>query len=358
MEKDTYVVIMAGGYGVRLWPLSRATQPKHLLPLLKEGTLLQETVGLMEGFVDKDRFLIATVQGQFNEIKAQLPQLDLENFIVEPFGRGTAACIGLAATLISRKSPEGVMVVLTADHVIRPKKKFLTAVRKAVGIAKKEGLLLTFGVKPREASTSYGYIERGRAARDSGVWEVKSFKEKPDARRAMAFVNSGRYFWNSGMFVWRVDVLLEKLKMFMPHLSRALCAAEPYLGTPLGNSLLLKEYSALPTISIDHGVLEKAKEVRVIEANFEWWDVGNWLAIERFYKKNTWANTILGSHCGLDTSGCLIVGKDDHLIATLGVKDLVIVQTGDATLVCDKSRVEEIKTLVERLKEKQLHQYI
>lgn len=361
MRKDTYVVIMAGGQGTRLWPLSRLTRPKHLLPFLRGRTLLRESVRLVEGFVDKKHLFIATVQGQLNEIEAQLPQLSNESFIVEPFGRSTAACVGLAATLISRKSPEGVMVVLTADHIIKPKKKFLTTVRRAVGIAKTEGLLLTFGVKPREASTAYGYIERGQAINDYGsisVWKVNSFEEKPNARKARAFVNSGRYFWNSGIFVGRVDILLDELKKFLPRLSRALCKVNPFLGTASGSSVLSKEYSSLPVISIDHGVLEKAKDVRVVEADFEWLDVGNWLALGRFHGATAQSNTVVGTHYGLDTSGCLIVGKDEHLIATLGVKDLVIVHTGDATLVCEKSRVEDIKTLVNGLRGKKLSQYV
>jgi mannose-1-phosphate guanylyltransferase len=360
MGKNTYVVIMAGGYGTRLWPLSRRSRPKHLLSLLKGGTLLQETVDLVEGFVDKEHLFIATVQGQLKEIETQLRGLSKENFILEPFGRGTAACIGLAATLISQKSPDGVMVVLTADHVIGPKRRFLTALREAVKMATTERRLFTFGVKPGEASTSYGYVERGRAVEGRGVkvWEVKSFKEKPDAKRAKTFIKSGRYFWNSGMFVWRADVILEELKRFLPHLSRTLCKIRPSLGTFWGDSAFAKAYGFLPTVSIDHGVLEKAKNVRVIEAGFEWSDIGNWLALERFHRANTEGNAIIGTHCGLDTSDCLIVGKDDCLIATIGVKDLVIVHTEDATLVCDKSRVEDIKALIKRLGEGKLRQYL
>ncbi|HHT9153365.1 MAG TPA: mannose-1-phosphate guanylyltransferase, partial [Candidatus Hypogeohydataceae bacterium YC40] len=309
---------------------------------------------------DKKNLLVATVQGQLKEMEVQLPEFDQENFIVEPFGRSTAACIGLAATLISRKSPEGVMVVLTADHVIRTKKKFLTAIRRATSIAKKERLLLTFGVKPREASTSYGYIEIGQAAKDYGskVWEVKSFKEKPNARSAKSFANSGRYFWNNGIVVCRVDVILEKLKTLLPRLYKALCKVGPSLGTPTENYALLKEYRLLPAISIDHGVLEKTKDVKMIEADFEWWDVGNWLALKKLYGTNSQTNTIVGTHCGLDTSECIIFGTNDHLVATIGVKNLVIVNTGDATIVCEKSRIEDIKTLVDVLKKKNLHQYI
>ncbi|MFN3467024.1 MAG: mannose-1-phosphate guanylyltransferase [Candidatus Brocadiales bacterium] len=360
MLKNTYVVVMAGGQGTRLWPWSRPTQPKHLIPLWKGSTLIQETVDMVEGLVDNEHLFIATVQGQLNEARNQLPQLEPENFIVEPFGRSTAACVGLAASIISRRSPDGVMIVLTADHILGPRKRVLTALRRAVNIAKTEGVLLTFGVKPRQASTSYGYIERGQATKDGGVrvWEVKSFKEKPDARKAKSFINSGRYFWNSGIFVWRVDVLLGELKRFLPRHYKAFCKVGPSLGTPAGSSALLKEYGLLPAISIDYGVLEKAKDVRVIEADFEWHDVGNWLALEKLYGTDAQANTVVGKHCGLDTSGCLIFGKEDHLVATLGVRDLVIVHSGDATLVCEKSRVEDIKALINRLKEKNLHQYI
>lgn len=360
-RKNTYVVIMAGGHGTRLWPWSRPTQPKHLLPLLKGRTLLQETVALVEGFVDKENLFIATVQGQLNEIEVQLPELDKNNFIIEPFGRGTAACIGLAATLISQRSPKGVMVVLTADHIIRPKKRFLKTMGRAVNLAEIEDVLLTFGVNPREASTSYGYIERGCAVKDDRsvkVWEVKSFKEKPDAKRAQSFVKSGRYFWNSGMFAWRVDIVLEEIKKFLPHLYRVLYKVKPFLGTTSENSTLSKEYSTLPAISIDHGVLEKSKNVRLIGADFEWWDIGNWLALERFYGANAQDNTIVGTHCGLDTSGCLILGKDGHLIATLGVKNLVIVHRDDATLVCEKSRAEDIKALINKLSGKKLHHFL
>jgi mannose-1-phosphate guanylyltransferase len=315
-----YAVIMAGGSGTRFWPWSRKKTPKQLL-----------------------------------KITGQIPA---RNIISEPFGKNTAACIGLAAVIISKRDPNAVMAVMTADHIIEPPDLFLKALKCAEELATGKNALVTFGIKPTEPSVNYGYIQRDEDVinlQGFPVYDVKCFTEKPDSVTAENFLKSGEYYWNSGMFVWSVNTILENIDTLMPDLSQGLEKIGKSLETPDESSVICHEYEKFENISIDYGIMEKASNVKIIEAGFTWDDVGSWLAIERLNKSDQNNNTILGKYCGFNTQGNIIIGDDEHLITTINVSDMIIVNTKDVTMVCNKNSAEDIKKLTELLKNRLLY---
>jgi mannose-1-phosphate guanylyltransferase len=285
-----------------------------------------------------------------------------DHIVGEPCGRDTAACIGLGAALIARGDPEAVMAVTPADHVIEPIQEFRRAVHVAAQMAEEHpAALVTFGIVPTYPATGYGYIHRGLeiAQRQGiGVYRVGAFREKPSHDVAERFVASGEYYWNSGIFVWKAATILQALRERQPRLYSAVERIADAWNTPERDSVLRREYEALDRISIDFAVMEHAKEVLVIQAPYRWDDVGSWLALERMNPQDAHGNTVLGKHCGLKTEDCVIVAEGDHLIATVGVKDLLIVQDGNATLVADRRDEGTVKQLVEMLKKQGLEKHL
>ena len=355
-----HAVIIAGGSGTRFWPRSRAHRPKQHLPIATSRTMLQDTV---ERFIPKlppDNVYIITSEALAADAREQVSELPRENVVGEPFGRDTAACIGLAALMVKRRDPEGVMAVLPADQTIKPVAKFLAEVDFAAERAARDEVLMTFGIRPAEPAVVYGYIHRAGMLLDSPfkVYRVEAFKEKPDRATAQQFLDSGEYYWNSGMFVWRADTILHAIEQDMPQLHEGLGRIQPALGTPEEAKVIAREYEQLEKISIDYGVMEKAGNVEVIEAEFEWDDVGSWQAMERLHGRDERGNTALGKHCTVDTENCILVGDDDHLVATVGVRDIIVVHTEDATLVCRRDQAQKVKALVDELKEKGETAYI
>lgn len=348
---------MAGGLGTRLWPLSRSIRPKQFLKVLRDKTSLQETFSLLKPRLSPEEILVVTVEKYLKHIRAQLPEIPRNNFIVEPAARNTAACIGLAAMLIEREAPGSIMAVLTSDQIVKPKKKFITALNTAIRLADEKGVLVTYGLRPSEPSTQYGYIQRGKYSLPLGnhkVFKVKAFKEKPDIKTARRFFRDKDFYWNSGMFAWRTDVILDAFEELMSQHYRVLSG----LGSRKGLKLekWKRDYTRLPAISIDHGVLERAKNVWVIEAGFECYDFGSWRTFESLYKKGH--NSIIGEYIGIDTHGCIIIGNNGHLISTVGIKDLIVVRTPDVTLICDKSKSSGIKQLVNELESRGFRDYL
>ncbi len=350
-------VIMAGGSGTRFWPKSRLCKPKQLIRIVGKGTMIQQTVARLSGDMAPESFLILTNAAQVDLMAEQLPQLSREQFICEPCGRDTAACVGLAAFILRKSDPDAIMAICAADHVITPPGEFARCIRVAARLAAERHVLVTFGVTPTHPSTGYGYVRRGAAlSADSDMelkaFELEEFKEKPDLSQAQIFLQSGEYYWNSGNFVWHVDDIIEAIRLHMPELHAGLTQMEPALATPEQAAALERDYAKLPKTSIDFGVMEKAKNRVVIEASFEWDDVGAWDSVSRHYPSDADDNVIIGNHVGKETEGCIIVANDGHLLATIGIRDLIIVHTDDATLVCDRRRAGDVKALVELLKQK------
>lgn len=363
-----HAVLMAGGSGTRFWPESRARRPKQLLRLLGRHSLLEQTRRRIEPLVPLERLLVITTAEQAPGIANQIPDLPAENLIVEPCGRDTAPCIALGATLVAHRDPDAVMVVLPADHVIEPDAEFQRAVCAAADLIEREpDALVTFGIVPTHPATSFGYIERGSDSEQLDgipVFAVAAFREKPDRARAEQFVASGDYYWNSGIFVWRARRILELLDEFEPEIVAGLepiRAAVASIGTNEESEFdtaLARHYGDLPRISIDYAVMERAPGVRVLEAPYRWDDLGSWRAFARMLESDAAGNAVSGTHCGLKTAGSIIRAPDGHLVATLGVRDLIVVATPDATLVANKNDEESIKKLVQLIREKNLERYL
>jgi len=336
-------VIMAGGKGERFWPLSREKVPKQLLPLLGKRSLLQETVDRIQPLISSKDILIVTRRPLGKAVERQLPQVPKKNIISEPVGRNTAPCIGLAAKKIGE---DAVMIVLPADHMVKPPKKFLDTLKMAIALAQETENLITIGIKPTYPATGYGYIEAGAIEKQKTignrrqVFKVKRFVEKPNQKRAERFLKSGRFFWNSGMFIWRKSVFLEAIAKYMPSLYRGL--------EMVSSQNLSKLYPRLPNISIDYGIMEKARNRLVIPANFSWEDLGSWESLEKFLSRDENKNAILGRVSTIDSRNCIMVNRKG-LLSTISVSDIVVISTEDATLVFPKGKGQEIKRLVEKL---------
>ncbi|MFC2106157.1 mannose-1-phosphate guanylyltransferase, partial [Candidatus Bipolaricaulota bacterium] len=276
-----YAVIMAGGRGERLWPLSTPERPKQFLNLFGERTMLQQTVDRVLPLVSIENVYVITAAEHVPLVKEQLPEVPDENIVGEPVGRGTAPCVGLAALLIHQRDPEGVMLALAADHVIKEEALFRALLQGAIEIAAQGTHLLTFGIDPTRPETGYGYIHAPNAWQSAaGVFEVSRFTEKPDRETAARFMQEGTYYWNSGMFVWRVDTILEEIEQFLPELREALGELRSHIGTPCFQEELAASYPRLAKISIDHGVMEKSTRTLLIRAGkIDWSDVGGWEAL-------------------------------------------------------------------------------
>lgn len=349
-----HAMIMAGGGGTRFWPRSRARRPKQFLNLGGDRSLLQQAMDRLEAMVPPERSWIITGEAYRDETGRQLPTLKADHIIGEPCGRDTAPCIGLGAALIAVRDPDAVMVVTPADHVIEPVQEFRRAVQVAVLAAQEyPDALITFGIPPTFPSTGYGYIHRGTeltTRQGIPILKVQGFREKPVADLAERYFASGEYFWNSGIFIWKAATLLNELRRQRPVLFDTVQRIAAAWDTPQGEAVFRKEYDKIDRVSIDYAIMEHASQVLVIQAPYRWDDVGSWLALERMNPQDAADNTILASHRGLKTKGSVIVGDADHLIATIGIENLLIVQDGNAILVADKREEGNIKLLVDHLK--------
>ena len=357
-----YALIMAGGGGTRFWPRSRKKRQKQFLSLTGERSLLQQAFDRLEAQVTPAAFWVITSAAHREETARQLPALTRDRIIGEPCGRDTAACIALGAALIARQDSSAVMVTTPADHVIEPLQEFGRAVHVAELMAQEHPrALITFGIPPEYPATGYGYIQRGKEVANRqgiGVYNVQRFREKPDHNTAEQFVASGEYYWNSGIFVWKAATILEALRQRQPKLACAVQRIADAWTTPQREAVLRREYEGLDKISIDFAVMEHAEEVLVVQAPYHWDDVGSWLALERLHPQDADGNTILATHCGLRTKGCVIVADPGNLVTTIGVNNLLIIQDGDATLVADRRDESAVKQLVDLLKMKGLENYL
>jgi mannose-1-phosphate guanylyltransferase len=351
-----HAVIMAGGTGTRFWPASRNDAPKQLLRLVGEQTMLWQTVDRLGELVPNDRRLIVTNKRLVDSVRKQLPELPAGAVVGEPCKRDTAPCVGLAALLVSQSDPEATMVVMPADHVIRPAKAFQDAVRQAVALAEASpGRIVTFGIKPTYAAEIFGYIHRGEPLREgqapAPAYRVLKFQEKPDAATAKKYLDSGEYYWNSGIFVWRAKTILDALQQRQPEMLGHLETIVKHWDSSDRANVFERAFAAIKPISIDYAVMEHAKDVAVVEAPFEWDDLGGWQSLARLVGMDENRNTVVGKHLGLETSGAIVRTDDDHLVVTLGLKDVIVVHTPNATLVADKHSEEQIRHVVKKLEE-------
>ena len=355
-----YALIMAGGVGTRLWPRSRQRSPKQLLDLASEFTMLQETFSRLTPLMPPANVYVVTGAAYASEVARQLPEVPQSNIIAEPFGRNTAPAIGLGSLYIRRREAQAVMAAVSADHLVQKKQEFVQVMRSAAVLAE-QGYLVTIGIRPARPETGYGYIELdhplGIPVEYPG-FRVARFTEKPDAATAERFVAGGKHLWNAGMFVWRVDVILDAIRQHLPGLSQALEEIDRAIGTPKERDTLERVWPSIDEISIDVGVMERAGNVAVIPADLGWSDVGTWASLAEILPADEANNVVInGEHIGVGTSGSLLYGNK-RLIATIGLKDLIVVDTDDVVLICPKDRAQDVRSLVAKLKQDQRHEYL
>tara|TARA_B100001248_G_scaffold262589_1_gene259739 strand:- start:37525 stop:38586 length:1062 start_codon:yes stop_codon:yes gene_type:complete len=343
---------MAGGRGERLWPQSCLQRPKHLLPIVEDKPLLTETIKRLGGLIGPDNIFVITNQQQYTATLAACTELPTENVIAEPIGRDTAAAVGLATILVKQKDPDGIFTVLPADHVIHDVDHFKAVINAAFEAAQDESLV-TIGIKPTAPATGYGYIHKGEVLNTCerlSVYKVERFVEKPDLATAQKYLDSGEYYWNAGMFVWGVKAIEAAFSSYTPEVYGSLQTIEKSLQEGISLETVLKEeYPKIKKISIDYAIMEHAQNVVTLEASFDWDDIGEWPAVMRHNKKDNSGNVTRGEVVVESCKDSLVINEDDHLIALLGVEDLVVVKTPDATLICPKDRAQDIKTLVKTI---------
>jgi len=348
-----YAVIMAGGGGTRLWPLSTKKTPKQMVKIFGEETLFQISVNRLDGLFTPERIFVVTVAEQADLLSSQTPKIPKENFLTEPFPKGTASVVGYAATYIKQIDPEAILVILTADHFIQNISEFHNLLRSGYQAAQ-EKYLVTLGIQPTFAATGYGYIHKGepvKCFKDRWAFKVTKFLEKPDTQKAKLIFSSGGYDWNSGMFIWHVDAILE---LILDDITKTLVEG-------IFNEMLSHYWEKIIPQTIDYGIMEHAENVIVIPgSNLGWYDVGSWESLFDVMEVDIDGNVNMAArYIGFDTSNTLVYSRSDHhLIVTLGVENLVIVESDNTILICDRSKSQDIKNVVKFLTDNGLEDYL
>jgi mannose-1-phosphate guanylyltransferase len=354
-----HAVIMAGGPGTRLWPLSRIARPKPFMRIFRGQSLLRQSYERLAARFAPEQIHVITMAAYVPMVAGELPELPAENLMGEPCGRDTANAIGMAAALLERRDPQAIMGVFTADHIIRPVDRFSAALGKAYAhVSEHPEALVTFGIRPTRPHTGYGYIHRGQAIGE-GLHRVIAFKEKPDAATAAGYVGDGQHYWNSGMFVWRTDTYLNELARVLPESCAKLRQMAEAWSKPRGRQEIETIYPTLTRISVDFAVMEKAGNVAVVEMDCQWLDVGSWTSLTEVFEADASGN-ILAADQGalLNSEGNIVVAEDDHLIALVGAKDLIVVRSGDATLICHRDSAQQIKDLIQLVQDRHGKRYL
>lgn len=363
MHANYYAVIMAGGGGTRLWPLSNRHRPKQMLTLGGERTLFQVAVDRLKGVFPVERILVVTVTEQAGELQQQYPEIPAANFLIEPAPRGTASVVGLAATALLARDAQAAMAILTADHIIENEPEFREYLETAVKIAN-QGYLVTLGIEPAYPATGYGYIQRGERLGDfdgKPAYRVQRFREKPNLELAEEMVARGGHYWNSGMFIWRADRIMEAFRLYMPDLFADLLELRKLWNTARQVEVLEQIWMEIKPETIDYGIMEHAANVVVLPAvDIGWNDVGSWDSIFEIYTPDAHGNIVIGAqHLDLETTSSLIVGETSHrLIVTIGLKDIIVIDTGNTLLICPRGESQRVKDAVARLKENGLQKYL
>jgi len=360
-SRNIYVSILAGGSGTRLWPLSRRSRPKHLISLMGGRSLLQWTVERVRPIVPDDHIYIVTIRDHVQLIQEQLPFLPEENLIIEPAPKGTGPCLGLAALHLRRRDPSAIMISLHADHVVKREDRFrdlLLVAAKAAG----DGRLVTLGVVPTYPETGYGYIHRGEHIRDLDghpVFHVLRFTEKPSLENAQRFVTSGDYYWNSGYFIWHVQDILAEMSRLLPKRYEQLMRIDAALATDRETEVIEEVWPRIEPITIDVGIMEKARDVVVIPADIGWSDVGSWTSLADVLESDENGNVLMGNgECFTFGTANTLIRSGSRLIATLGLRDLIVVDTDDVVFICPKDRAQEVRELVQALRDNNRKEYL
>lgn len=353
---------MAGGAGTRLWPLSRKNSPKQVRPFIDKETLLQKTYKRIRlGLAPRD-ILISTNELFEDLVREQLPGFPGENLILEPERKDTAAAIGLAVIKIHKRNPEEIMVTINSDHYIRDEKEFVRIIKLGGKVARQNpDYTVLIGINPTFPATGYGYIKMESVFTKIGkdqIFRAEKFVEKPTLLKARRYLKNWQYLWNPAYFIWRVDKLLDLYKKHLPQMYQHLHKIEKAIGTKKEKEILKKEFSRVNPISIDYGIMEKTDKMLVIPANFGWADIGNWQVIKDILSKSEEENVTRGQHIGVDSCGNLIYSLTGKLITTLGIKNMIIIETEDAVLICPKDRAQDIKKVIEKIKEEKLEKYL
>ena len=354
---NTYGVIMAGGGGTRFWPLSRQEEPKQLLNLSGNDLMINETIDRIATVADKNDIFVVTNVTQVPKMKAATASRLQENHILaEPSARNTSACIGYAAMEIVKKYGDGIMCISPADHFIKNTAEFKRVLTEAVEVAEKEDKLITVGIQPTYPATGYGYIKFDKAE-ESVAKTVIEFKEKPDLETAKSYLANGEYAWNSGMFIWKASTILKKFEELLPDVYACIVKIGEAMNTPEEAQVIADVYPTIPSISVDYGIMEKSDDVLVISGDFGWNDVGSWENMDVIYDEDENGNIIVGNQINIDTKNTISYAKE-RLITTVGVENLIIVETEDAILVCDKNRAQDVKLIVDELKASGQKEYL
>lgn len=347
---NAWAVIMAGGSGTRFWPASRRLRPKQLLPLAPgdERSLLRATLERIAPLVPVERVLVVTSAALADATAAELPELPRENLLAEPTGRNTAPCVGWAASYVRRRDPNGVLVVLPADHHIGMPDAYLEVLRRGLDSASR-GAVVTVGIEPTRPETGYGYLEVGDAVGEQ-IHRARRFVEKPNRQRAEQFLAAGNFLWNSGMFFFRADTILDAIAAHLPGLGQQLRAYDVAAASGVEAALVEKTYETLPSVSIDHGVMEKVDEVLVVPGSFGWNDLGSWTTSWEMAEHDAHGNALPEGAVVVDARGNFVSIAPGKLVALVGVHDLVVVDTEDALLILPRSRAQDVRAVVDALK--------
>lgn len=346
---ELYAVIMAGGVGSRFWPRSKEKKPKQLIRIFGENTMIQDTVKRLEGLIANDHIYIVTNKIQKLRVKEQLPHIPEQNILDEPFGKNTAACIGLASVVIKSKNENAVMITLPADHLIKDDEEFRKCLLTASEFADKSKGLVTIGIKPNCPETGYGYIQFDETEVDKNIHKVLTFAEKPNIETAQRFLEAGDFLWNSGIFIWRADAILGEMQKYLPDLFDGLEKIEEAVGTSDFEREVVRVYGQLKSISIDYGVMEKSDKVFLTQADFYWNDVGNWEAVYEISDKNEDGNAIVGDVYTEKAYNSYLFSPR-KFTAVIGVENLIVINTNDSLLVCHRNNAQDVRLVVEHLK--------
>ena len=341
-------MVLAGGSGTRFWPLSSAHRPKQLLDLNGQGVLLWQTFERIRNLIQPENWWLVCGAAHGAACRDAVPDISAGHCLNEPQGRNTAPALGLGAIHLLAEDPDAIMVILPADHHIGDGPAFCRALQRAVAIAETSAIV-TLGIAPTRPETGYGYIERGAAFAREGAYEVVSFCEKPDLAKANAYVESGNFDWNAGVFVVRAQRMMDELKLQQPELFTGLTALAATIGTSKYDDTLHALYETLPAISIDYAVMEHAQNVVVVPVECGWSDVGSLGSLDGVLEKDQHNNLIMGNTIRVDTENCTLIADEDHVVATIGVRDLVVVHTRNATLVVPRERAQEVRQIVNLL---------
>ncbi|MGC9363646.1 MAG: mannose-1-phosphate guanylyltransferase [Fidelibacterota bacterium] len=354
-----YAVIMAGGVGKRFWPRSRKDRPKQLLDIVSDQPMLRLTYERMKKIAEEKKIYIVAGQNLAEDIIREIPELPERNLIVEPSGKNTAPCIGLAATTVVQKDPNAVMGIFPADHLINDVRAFKRAVNQGVQFARDHVALVTFGIAPTRPATGYGYIQfsKKETAYKGVIYKVKTFAEKPNLATAQRFLDSGEFLWNSGIFIWKAENILNAMKLFLPEMYESLEQIGAAVDTSKYKTVLKKQWATIHSNSIDYGVMEKAKNVFVVKANFDWSDVGSWDAVYELQKKDKNGNVLIGEIVPIDTENSYIYSRK-NLIAAIGVRDLIIIQSKNSILIVPRHQSERVKELVDLLEREEFTDHL